>query len=540
MGDVDRAVDHDAPALGPKTGLTPLAAAVVSGNADEVQQLLEKGADPNERSLNGETPLLLAAWKAAREAPLITQLLLSKLSRDSVDDTCDAAENKTPLMCAIERAAASKSSLDLEVIRLLRSAGASLAIRNNDGFNATEVAKGLKVGATSIVRMKAIFRALHPESERSSLATLNSVVVSFLLFVVGAVNNLSDGAVDRLSGGKPTIALRSRSPTDGKSQQVNKTTEVQTAQQFIKNVDDYVKRNPVFATFFGKDNEDFIQELARKLVDLAKDSTSALGQPGVLPNTTQLTLYQQVIYYDDNSSTQKTKWWKHQEKLALGIAQITTRLLPDGEGVALRATNQGPSTDNYYILNLEALGEAMDSMRWKSYGSLDMGTNMKSYGSLDMGTNMKSGILQPLVYDKLAAGTLKRPLLVSIVTDGDCGPEGKDDSLANAILECGNRLVEAKYPRDSKYLLITNQTGVKFVIGQVGSGRRATQFLESLRSNDKIAEVAYIVSEKVDEKFAEFNDNYWSLDRWVSKTRPIFILFYNIRTSRKKVDYLYP
>ena len=200
MGDVDRAVDHDAPALGPKTGLTPLAAAVVSGNADEVQQLLEKGADPNERSLNGETPLLLAAWKAAREAPLITQLLLSKLSRDSVDDTCDAAENKTPLMCAIERAAASKSSLDLEVIRLLRSAGASLAIRNNDGFNATEVAKGLKVGATSIVRMKAIFRALHPESERSSLATLNSVVVSFLLFVVGAVNNLSDGAVDRLSG----------------------------------------------------------------------------------------------------------------------------------------------------------------------------------------------------------------------------------------------------------------------------------------------------------------------------------------------------
>ena len=144
-------------------------------------------------------------------------------------------------------------------------------------------------------------------------------------------------------------------------------------------------------------------------------------------------------FIDDNSSTQKTKWWKHQEKLALGIAQITTRLLPDGEGVALRATNQGPSTDNYYILNLEALGEAMDSMRWKSYGSLDMGTNMKS------------GILQPLVYDKLAAGTLKRPLLVSIVTDGDCGPEGKDDSLANAILECGNRLVEAKYPRDSKY-----------------------------------------------------------------------------------------
>jgi ankyrin repeat protein len=87
----------------PKTGLTLLATAVVSGFPNEVEQLLDLGATPTLRCKNRETPLLLAAWKTLKERALIVQILLSRISKGSIDDTCDNAENSTPLMWAIEK-----------------------------------------------------------------------------------------------------------------------------------------------------------------------------------------------------------------------------------------------------------------------------------------------------------------------------------------------------------------------------------------------------------------------------------------------------
>lgn len=48
-------------------------------------------------------------------------------------------------------------------------------------------------------------------------------------------------------------------------------------------------------TFF-KDNREFIQDIAKKAVDLAKDTSSDLGSKKVLPKTVQVTMHQQVIY----------------------------------------------------------------------------------------------------------------------------------------------------------------------------------------------------------------------------------------------------
>jgi ankyrin repeat protein len=87
----------------PETGLTLLATAVVSGFPNEVEQLLDLGATPTLRCKNRETPLLLAAWKTLKERALIVQILLSRISKGSIDDTCDNAENSTPLMWAIEK-----------------------------------------------------------------------------------------------------------------------------------------------------------------------------------------------------------------------------------------------------------------------------------------------------------------------------------------------------------------------------------------------------------------------------------------------------
>lgn len=174
------------------SGLTPLGIAVVEGFPEEVQLLLKKGAQPDGLSGNGATPLLLAAWKATKERPRIIQLLLAKIpSGDvSIDATIPAAENKTPLMYAIEKK-------DLDSIRMLRTARASLTIKNDDGFNAKEVAEYLDD--------EAVLLALYPKKEKVGLAKLAAVVVSFLLNIVAWVNVALGGVIRQVFGLNPEL-----------------------------------------------------------------------------------------------------------------------------------------------------------------------------------------------------------------------------------------------------------------------------------------------------------------------------------------------
>lgn len=64
--------------------------------------------------------------------------------------------------------------------------------------------------------------------------------------------------------------------------------------QFVQNVDNIVKDTPL-ERFFG-DNKVFIHDVAQNVADLAKDDTTPLGSPGLLPKTIKVSLHQQVIY----------------------------------------------------------------------------------------------------------------------------------------------------------------------------------------------------------------------------------------------------
>jgi hypothetical protein len=174
----------------PSTGWTPLATAVVAGFPQEVEQLLEKGAKADGLSRDGETPLLLATWKTTKERPLIVQLLLAKTPSSSVDTTCKAAKNKTPLMFAIE-------NKDLDSIRLLRKAGTSLVIKDDDGFNAKEIARGTKDGA--------VFLALNPARKLGPWKKGAAIAISVLLYIGACVNCALCGIVCKASGPNPTL-----------------------------------------------------------------------------------------------------------------------------------------------------------------------------------------------------------------------------------------------------------------------------------------------------------------------------------------------
>ena len=119
--------------LDPATGYTPLATAVVAGHAYLARDLIEWGADPTGFSGDGEIPLLLSAWKEEKEQALLIHCLL-RYAPKTVDMTCQAAGNKTPLMFAVEKK-------DLRSIRELKKHEASVSIKDGEGFSALQRAE---------------------------------------------------------------------------------------------------------------------------------------------------------------------------------------------------------------------------------------------------------------------------------------------------------------------------------------------------------------------------------------------------------------
>jgi hypothetical protein len=117
-----------------------------------------------------------------------------------------------------------------------------------------------------------------------------------------------------------------------------------------------------------------------------------------------------------------------QTQLVKRIAQVATRLVPDEDGV-----------------HVEFLNGTLSGARLREDGVRDlMATHRVPKGTTKLGQKLKTKVLQPMVYDRLDARELKRPLLISIITDG--APEGPGECLTtfrDALVECKRRLVAA-------------------------------------------------------------------------------------------------
>ncbi len=129
-----------------------------------------------------------------------------------------------------------------------------------------------------------------------------------------------------------------------------------------------------------------------------------------------------------------------QMDLVQRIATITTRIIPDGEGIDLRFINK-------------ATNNAMSNPSPRCINTILSSATLRGHWS-EIGTNLKTKVLEPALYEPLRQGKLIRPLLISIVTDGcPAGPENmpeRPDTLKDAIEACGQVLEENGFPRTCK------------------------------------------------------------------------------------------
>lgn len=123
-----------------------------------------------------------------------------------------------------------------------------------------------------------------------------------------------------------------------------------------------------------------------------------------------------------------------QADLGKRITSLTTRLVPEDTGIELRFIN-APNEPRMSKPSSKLVNEIL--------------LNIPYSGPTEIGINCKAKILEEVVYRPIKEERFDRPVLVSILTDG-CpgGPDGSDerqDTLKEAILECGKFLEANKY-----------------------------------------------------------------------------------------------
>ncbi|OKL60828.1 hypothetical protein UA08_03757 [Talaromyces atroroseus] len=444
-------------------GRTALASAALKGHVNVVKALVEEHADVNKASRGNRTPLWYAAsgtMPTKSRFDIITYLLDHDAEIDEPSD-----DGNTPLMKVIVE------FRDPKVISLFVDRGANVNIPNSAKKTAKQLGDQTKDPQ--------VIEALLPKDERGgTTGAFVQLIVSFLLFVVAWMNS------DLVTGLVKGVAQQLYNITGEERPEV-----VDTVQDFKENISEFLKETQM-NDFFAED-DDFLDQVAKKAVKLKTDPSTTLKRPDDIKNLTRLALYQPVIYCDDSLSMETDGRLDSQRQLVKRIARITTQLVPDGEGIELQFINH---TKEFHGV-LDA-GEVEDLV-----------SSIPVSGSTNIGTNLTRKILQPLVYNILDRGEkLKRPIIISVLTDGIPYPE-KTDTFRDAIIECGKRLKQAGY----------DPTAVRFHISQIGTDSESQKFLDGLRDDLRLEDVLYVTAEQLDKQFEKFRDNEAVLEQWLLK-----------------------
>ncbi|KAJ5400296.1 hypothetical protein N7465_010785 [Penicillium sp. CMV-2018d] len=472
-----------------KDQTTPLGIAARKKHFEAAQLLLNHGADANCLG-RGVSPLFFLCGSRRTnenvEERLIQLLLHHGADANLVPDT-PSAKGWTPLMKAVH----TRKSTD--IIKSLVDHGADPNRKASNGKSAKDLAKGAEMQNSLLPRQQRI---------RSRAQEVAKVTGFLMSAVYWANRNLKVAAAVGVMAGAAMVvkdAIRNRFKMTGRvDERLRKyipedkgfdDAKEQEKRELTDKMNEIIKENSL-DQFFPK-GDPFLEKVVERAVNLDQTNPSNTLDPNDL---TRLALYQPVLYCDDSGSMKDGQRKDHLNGLAQRIAGITTRVVPDEEGIELRFINEN-TTPEMSKPSLETIDNIMKRVPFS--------------GWTEIGTNLRTKVLQENVYQPLKNNTLKRPVLISIITDGrPNGPNGSPEhveTLKNVIRECGKQLKDYNF----------SEKVVRFQVSQIGDDREAKKFLSDLKNEHELDDVLYVTSDRLDTEFKELRTNDARLEQWL-------------------------
>ncbi len=172
-----------------------------------------------------------------------------------------------------------------------------------------------------------------------------------------------------------------------------------------------------------------------------------------------LALYDIIILGDDSGSMSFSSEGRIDDLTFVvnEIAKIAT--LFDDDGISVRWFNSYTHMDN--IKSADQVTDAIQKIQFQ--------------GKTPMGSSLKEKVLQQMVYPGIRNKSLKKPVLIFIITDGQ--PDSRLD-VVNAITEA------KKIASNSMY----GPKAIAFQFGQVGKDREAQNWLEEIDTDPLIGD----------------------------------------------------
>ncbi|KAF8419165.1 hypothetical protein EV426DRAFT_538932 [Tirmania nivea] len=187
-------------------------------------------------------------------------------------------------------------------------------------------------------------------------------------------------------------------------------------------------------------------------------------------------LYKTVLLIDDSKSMRDGERYKILTRALERVAELNATI--DEDGLSMRFLNY-PRRKEHQI------PWGLDSIK----GVLRMRAILKTNlwkGGTELGGMLLEKVLEPLVFEKARQNQLNKPILISIITDGEPDSENHGRSLQEVIRDCKRRLRE-QYPH-------YGENAVAFHITQIGDSPAASNFLDDLAQDPVVGNLIYCTS----------------------------------------------
>ncbi|RPB08727.1 hypothetical protein P167DRAFT_567690 [Morchella conica CCBAS932] len=260
-----------------------------------------------------------------------------------------------------------------------------------------------------------------------------------------------------------------------------------TVQDFLDHINSVLKDQGL--SDFYKPDDLRLKEIAEKAAEYAKNHPDGpLGKPEDTADLCQLGLYDNICFLDDSGSMKEDNRIQSLKEILKRVVSITGLL--DFDGVQIRWLNYANDSTMNDIYEPAGLTPIFNVVKFD--------------GSTPLGTKLKQKVIDPMIVAKLAGKQLKKPIIVSIITDGEPNEEPVDQ-LEKSIKECKDALVKNGY----------KENHVLFQISQIGNSKGAEKFLNDLKADKNIRRLLYLTSGSLDKQMELFHEQENELQKWL-------------------------